>query len=144
MILRIYDDYTSSELSRLVETSDFGYVLATLRFPDESKDGKPIFDAKGKPLLDRKRKFDIKLPISFPRGSHAAIINAAVREFLEADVYPYFPHAYIDEKKAKLGYEIAFEQYFFEPESHRSPMEIDEEIRTVKGELISLIEGVTA
>lgn len=142
-ILRIYDNYKSSEISRLIQTSDFGYVLATLRFPDEPKDGNPIFDAKGKPVLGIKRKFDIKLPISFLRENHAATINGTVRDFLERDVFPYFPYAFIEEKKAKLGYEIAFEQYFFEPELHRTPTEIDGDIRKVKGELIALIEGVT-
>lgn len=55
--------------------------------------------------------------------------KGGIDAFIENEVKPYAPDAYIDEKKTKIGYEISFTKYFFKPTEFRDLDEIVGELR---------------
>ena len=48
--------------------------------------------------------------------------DGGVQAFIENEVHPYAPDAYVDEKKTQIGYEISFTKYFYKVSELR-PME---------------------
>lgn len=55
--------------------------------------------------------------------------EGGAKTFIENELKPYAPDAYIDEKKTKIGYEISFTKYFFKPTEFRDLDEIAGELR---------------
>lgn len=41
--------------------------------------------------------------------------EGGIDTFIEKEVHPYAPDAYVNEKQTKIGYEISFAQYFYKP-----------------------------
>jgi type I restriction enzyme M protein len=70
------------------------------------------------------------------------------REFVEREVQPYFPNAWVDErftdprdgKVGRVGYEINFNRYFYKFENPRSLDTINLEMRALEAEIAKLIK----
>lgn len=41
--------------------------------------------------------------------------EGGIEAFIEREVHPYAPDAYVDEKKTQIGYEVSFTKYFYKP-----------------------------
>ena len=65
------------------------------------------------------------------------------RRDFEAEVRPYVPDAWVDEKKTKIGYEIPFTRYFYRYQPPRPLKEIDSELQQVTREILGLLSEVT-
>lgn len=50
--------------------------------------------------------------------------NGGIDAFIEKEVNPYAPDAYVDESKTKIGYEISFTKYFYKPVQLRDMKDI--------------------
>lgn len=50
--------------------------------------------------------------------------NGGIDAFIEKEVKPYAPDAYVDESKTKIGYEISFTKYFYKPVKLRDMKDI--------------------
>lgn len=50
--------------------------------------------------------------------------EGGIAAFIEKEVHPYAPDAYVNEKQTKIGYEISFTKYFYKPIELRSIKEI--------------------
>lgn len=50
--------------------------------------------------------------------------NGGIDAFIEREVKPYAPDAYVDESKTKIGYEISFTKYFYKPVQLRDMKDI--------------------
>lgn len=50
--------------------------------------------------------------------------NGGIDAFIEKEVKPYAPDAYVDESKTKIGYEISFTKYFYKPVQLRDMRDI--------------------
>ena len=57
---------------------------------------------------------------------------------LEEQIHPHFPDAWIDEDKTRIGYEIPFAQYFFNPKPLRTLTEINKDILALQKEIDNL------
>ena len=67
----------------------------------------------------------------------------AVDEYVEAEVLPYVPDAWVDHPKTKLGYEIPLTRHFYRYVPPRPLEEIDAEIRQLEEEIQELLSEVT-
>lgn len=67
----------------------------------------------------------------------------AIEAHLIAEVHPYFPDAWIDHTKTKIGYEIPLTRHFYKYFSPRPLAEIDDEITTLEAEIQDLLSKVT-
>lgn len=50
--------------------------------------------------------------------------EGGIHTFIEKEVLPYAPDAYVDEEKTKIGYEISFTKYFYKPVKLRDMKDI--------------------
>jgi len=112
-------------------------ILNGLSERDESAD--ICKDKKGNPEADKDLKDIERVPL-----------GKDVREYFDAEVKPYVPDAWIDEKvvdhkdsqTGKIGYEIPFTRYFYEYEPPRPVEEIEGEIKQVEEEIQSILKEI--
>jgi type I restriction enzyme M protein len=67
-----------------------------------------------------------------------------IHEYVEREVLPHVPDAWIDESKTKIGYEIPFTRHFYVYTPPRSLPEIDAELRKLETEIQALLGQVTS
>ena len=65
-----------------------------------------------------------------------------IEAFIENEVRPYAPDAYIDEKKTEIGYEISFTKYFYRPIRLRKIAEISNELMTLENQVQILLSEI--
>jgi type I restriction enzyme M protein len=63
-----------------------------------------------------------------------------IEEYFKKEVKPYYPDAWMDRKKDKIGYEINFTQYFYKYKPPRPLEKIEKDIKEVTGEIQELIK----
>lgn len=62
--------------------------------------------------------------------------------FIEKEVHPYAPDAYVDEKKTQIGYEISFTKYFYKPVELRDMSEILADLAALDKEADGVLAGI--
>lgn len=132
-ILELYTafDEADSRYSKVFDNSEFGYWEVTVYTPRTDKNGDPILDKKGNPLKPDSDKEQI--PFTYEGG-----INA----FIENEVKPYSPTSYIKEGTEKIGYELSFTKYFYQPIQLRTLEEITADIRAIEQETDGLLDEI--
>ncbi|MDD3769813.1 MAG: class I SAM-dependent DNA methyltransferase [Sulfuricurvum sp.] len=138
-ITRIYGAFEESKISKIFDTTDFGYRRITVERP-LIEDGKVVM-SKGKP------KPDIAL-----RDNENIPLKEDINEHFKREVLPHVPDAWISEDKkhcdAKdgkigiVGYEIPFNRHFYEYVPPRSLEAIDTELDAVTQEIMELLREV--
>jgi type I restriction enzyme M protein len=88
-------------------------------------------DAKGNPIADTDLRDHENVPLS-----------EDVHEYVEREVLPYVPDAWIDEDKTRIGYEIPFTRDFYEYVPPRPLEEINTEIEVLEKEILGLLSEV--
>lgn len=68
----------------------------------------------------------------------------SIERFLEGDVRPWAPHAWIDHDKTMPGYVIPFKRMFYRPDLPRSLSAIDSDIAAISRDLRSLLGDLGA
>ena len=75
------------------------------------------------------------------RDIERAPLPAGVEGFMRREVLPYAPDAWHDASKAKIGYEISFNRYFYKPEPLRALGAVGGDIAALRREGESLLAG---
>jgi type I restriction enzyme M protein len=70
--------------------------------------------------------------------------NMDVDEYLQKEVLPYVPNAWIDYSKNKTGYEIPFTRHFFKYVPPPSLAEIDQELKRVADDIQTILKGLSS
>ena len=76
------------------------------------------------------------------RDIERAPLPAGVEGFMRREVLPYAPDAWHDASKAKIGYEISFNRYFYKPEPLRPVRGIGADIAALRREGEGLLAGL--
>ncbi len=107
-IQQLYFDFEENEYSKIFDNEDFGFYQITVHQPEKDENGKIITDSKGKPKSDSSLKDIENVPMR--KGEkHQDLIN----DYFKKEVLPFAPDAWYDKTKMKVGYEIAFNKYFY-------------------------------
>lgn len=136
-ITRIYGDFKAGEYKigdaelevKIFNNEDFGYNKVTVLSPAKDEDGKILHDKKGNKIVD-KEKIDSEI---IPLGT-------SFSEYMEKNVLPFNPDAWIDESKTKVGYEIPFTRHFYKYVPPKPAKEIFEEIKVLESEESKLMK----
>lgn len=88
-----------------------------------------VTDKKGNKKPDGKLRDTEKIPL-----------KDDIDEYFQREVLPYYPDAWMDRKKDKIGYEINFTQYFYQYQPPRPLEEIERDIKKVTAEIQELIK----
>jgi type I restriction enzyme M protein len=122
-ITRLYGDFVESDISKIFDTADFGYTKITVERPLQDENGQLILK-KGKPQPDADLRDTENVPL-----------KEDIQAYFQREVLPFAPDAWMDEKKARVGYEIPFTRYFYKYEAPRPSAEIKQEILAIEAEL---------
>lgn len=129
-ITKLYDDYKNTENSIILGNDDFKYFKVTVETPLKDEKGKFVLDKKGNKQANKDlRDFEI-IPA-----------KEDFEKYMQKNIYPYNPDAYIDTSKTKVGYEIPFVRLFYKYIPPKSSKEIFTEIKQLeKGETLLMKE----
>ncbi|WP_332642619.1 type I restriction-modification system subunit M [Aeromicrobium sp.] len=148
-LVRIYsgfDDQTDedAEFSKVLPTAEFGFWTITVERPLRDEDGKLVTDRKGTPKPDSKLRDTENIPFLYGRKGErdAPDRDPTIKAYLEAEVLPHMPDAWLDEKKTKVGYEIPFTRHFYKYVPPRPLEEIDAELNVLVKEIIELLQEI--
>lgn len=117
---------------KIKDNEDFKYTKVVVEQPVCDEAGKPVLK-KGKMQADSSKRDTETIPW-----------KEEIEAYMEKNVYPYAPDAWIDEKKSKVGYEIPFTREFYKYVAPRKSEDIYahlQELNAQEEELMSKIMG---
>lgn len=117
---------------KIKDNEDFKYSKVVVEQPVCDEVGKPVLK-KGKMQADSSKRDTETIPW-----------KEEIEAYMEKNVYPYAPDAWIDEKKSKVGYEIPFTREFYKYVAPRKSEDIYahlQELNAQEEELMSKIMG---
>lgn len=132
---KAFEDGTWNEGELLVEVKikdryDFKYTKVTVEQPLLDEDGKQILK-KGKPQPDSSKRDTESIPWA-----------ENIEEYMQKNVFPYAPDAWIDEKKSKIGYEIPFTREFYKYVPLRHSDEIFAHLKELEQQESALMDKI--
>ena len=110
-ITQIYGNFEENEFSKIVPNDYFAYYRVTVEQP-LIENGK-VVKSKGKPKADSSLRDYENIPF-LKTDQNGKLVPQTIEEYVEREVKPHLPTAWIDEAKTKIGYEINFTKYFYE------------------------------
>jgi type I restriction enzyme M protein len=130
-IQELYFAFEENEYSKIFDNEDFGYYQITVHQPKRDDRGNPLKDAKGKPVSDPDQKDIENVPM-----------KESIDAYFKREVLPFAPDAWYDKTKMKVGYEIAFNKYFYQYQPLRSLDEIAADILLLEQETDGLLKEI--
>ncbi|GAA2079225.1 SAM-dependent DNA methyltransferase [Aeromicrobium tamlense] len=144
-LVHLYADYSETEHSKIFSTDEFGYWTITVERPLLDEDGLPATDRKGSPRPDSKLRDTENVPFTYGGNTMGADgRDATIKAYVEAEVLPHVPEAWLDEKKTKVGYEIAFTRHFYTYVPPRPLAAIDADLEKQVAKILELLREVEA
>ena len=130
LILRAYECFENETYeenglvveSKVFENSYFGFTKVTVETAQADDNGKPIL---------KKGKYQ---PVKGASDSEIIPLDEDIDAYMEKNVLPYNPLAYIDPSKDKIGYEVPFTRLFYKFEAPASSGSIFEDIKALEAE----------
>lgn len=142
-VVRLYDVHAEGEHSKIFPNEAFGYWTITVERPLRDEAGEIVRDKKGQPKADSKLRDTENVPFGYAGNERGAEgVADTIRAYFEAEVLPHVPDAWIDEAKTKVGYEIPFTRHFYTYVPPRPLEEIDAELNTLVGEIMTLLKEI--
>ena len=136
-IEELYFNFEENEYSKIFDNEDFGFYQITVHQPEKDENGKIITVAKGKPKSDSSLKDIENVPMH--KGVQWNVLTA---DYFKKEVLPFAPLAWYDKTKMKVGYEIAFNKYFYQYEALRPLQEIAADILHLEQETAGLLKEI--
>lgn len=130
-IQNIYFDFEENEYSKIFNNKDFGFYQITTHQPEKDENGNIITDKKGNPKSDKNLKDTENVPMT-----------DNIEDYFSREVLPFAKDAWYDKKKMKVGYDIAFNKYFYEYETLRNLDIISKEIFELEKETDGLLKEI--
>ena len=139
LIVEAYDNYTDGVYGnedgfscecKLMDGIDFGYSKVVVERPLLDDAGKPILK-KGNPVADTSKRDTENIPL-----------KEEINDFFKREVLPYSQDAWIDNKKTKVGYEIAMSRYFYKYEGKEDVDNILERLRILEQDIAESLKNI--
>jgi len=130
-IQELYFAFEENECSKIFDNEDFGYYQITVHQPERDEKGNIILDSKGKPKSDSNLKDIENVPM-----------KESIADYFKKEVLPFAPDAWYDKTKMKVGYEIAFNKYFYQYQPLRSLDAIAADILLLEQETDGLLKEI--
>lgn len=138
-ITKIYGDFKAGKYSKIFNNSDFGYSRITVERPLIDEKGKIVKDKQGNPKADAKLRDAENVPL---KKGQLVSTEKDIDEYMQREVLPHVPDAWVDHSKTKVGYEINFTKYFYEYKPLRSLSEIRAEILALEEETEGMLREI--
>jgi len=92
-------------------------------FSEVCPDAEIVVDDNGIPVPDKALEDSEIIPFRYENG---------IEGFLQNEILPYTPDAWIDEDSIQTGYELSFTKYFYKPKQLRTIAVISKDIRDIE------------
>lgn len=99
-----------------------------------------VADPEGERQTDRKGD---PLPDPDLRDNENVPLDEDIDSYMQREVLPHVPDAWVDHTKTKIGYEIPFTRHFYVYQPPRPLAEIDAELKALEAEIQRLLSEVT-
>lgn len=132
-ITKLYGDFAEGENCKIFDNTDFGYAKVTVERPARNAKGEILKDKNGNPKADSSLRDTENIPLKMD-----------IQSYMEKEVLPHVPDAWVDVTKTNIGYEINFTKYFYQYKPLRSLEEIKADILAIEQETDGLIKEVIA
>jgi type I restriction enzyme M protein len=113
---------------------------------DSKGNPEPDSDLRDTENIPIPRDTALPLPMSFgpdmPNDDLLVAMKPAIDAFINAEVLPHVPDAWVDYAKTKVGYEIPINRHFYVYKSPRPLAEIERDIVALEGEIAGLLKGL--
>lgn len=130
-IMDIYNKFEDGQYSRIFNNQYFGFLELTVEQPKRNANGE---------LMLKKGN---KQPDSSLRSTERVRLDQNVNEYFTSEVLPHIDQdAWLDLAKTKIGYEINFQQYFYEYKKLEESASIAERINARQQELMSMVSSI--
>ena len=130
-ITKIYGEFQANEYSKIFDNKAFGYAKVTVERPERNTKGQVVTDKKGNPKPDSSLRDTENIPLTMD-----------IQEYMEKEVLPHVPDAWVDHSKTNIGYEINFTKYFYQYKPLRSLDDIRKDIMAIEEETDGLLKEV--
>ncbi len=129
-ITKHYGHFEENEFVKIMPNEFFGYWRVTVEQPQKDENGHMITARGDKPKPDTALRDYENIPFlrKDPNDHDGKLIPQTIEEYIEREVKPHLPDAWVDDKKTKTGYEINFTKYFYEFKPLRPLTEIKADI----------------
>jgi len=132
-IVDIYKRNRNENNSQIFNNSDFGYRKITLERPKRDTNKEILINRRGLPEPDTNL-----------RDTERVVLFEDIHEYFEKEIKPYFPDAWTNENKTRVGYEINFTRFFYKYTPPRKLLDISKDLETkieaISGSYLKLIE----
>lgn len=120
-ITKLYKSFEKGEYCKIFDNDHFGYYKVSVEQPLVDERGIIISDNKGNPKPDAKKRDYESIPLKYD-----------IEDYIENEVKPHVPEAWIDFDKTRIGYEINFTKYFYQYKGLESSEVIAKEIKLLE------------
>ena len=127
----MYFAFEENEYSKIFNINDFAFYQITVHQPEKDENGNIVTDKKGTPKSDIALKDTENVPM-----------YENIDAYFKREVLPFAPDAWYDKTKMKVGYEIAFNKYFYQYEEVRGLDEISKDILVLEAETDGLLKEI--
>jgi type I restriction enzyme M protein len=121
LITSLYRAGVDASNSKIVPVEEFYFQKVTVDRPKRDEAGNVQVDRKGKPVTDSSLRDTERVPF-----------GEDIDEYMAREVHPHVPDAVADKTKTKIGVQIPFDQYFYEPKALPSVESLEVELRESK------------
>lgn len=132
-ITKLYGDFVENENCKIFDNTDFGYSKVTVERPMRNAKGEIVKDKNGNLKADSSLRDTENIPL-----------KEDITAYMNREVLPHVPDAWVDEAKTNIGYEINFTKYFYKYKPLRSLEEIKADILALEEVTDGLIKEVIA
>jgi type I restriction enzyme M protein len=137
VIQDMYFAFEETEYSKIYDNEAFGFYQITVHQPEKDEKGNIKLDSKKQPKSDSSLK-DIE---NVPMAKGVTYLKLC-DDYFNKEVLPFAPDAWYDKTKMKVGYEIAFNKYFYQYEGLRSLSAIAADILLLEQETDGLLKEI--
>ena len=102
-------------------------------FTEVCPDAEIVSDESGKPISDKNLSETEQVPLLYEGG---------IESFMQNEVLPYTPDAYVNDEKTVIGYELSFTKYFYKPVQLRSLDAITDDILTIEKNTDGMLDEI--
>ena len=116
-IVGLLDAFEEGDQVQIHSNDFFGYRKVTVERPLLDGNGEEVKGRDGKPKPDAKLRDTERIPL-----------DEDVQDFMEREVLPHVPDAWVPDPEGKVGYEVNFTKYFYRYEPLRPSADIAKEL----------------
>ena len=128
---KIYTEEDSVVESKVFNNDFFGYQKVVVETPLYDENGNVIRKKNGKPEPDTSKRDTEDIPLT-----------EDIDTYINREVLPFNPDAWVDKSKTKIGFEVPFTRLFYKYQAPESSNDIAQRIKTLEERIIKNFEAL--